>query len=369
MGYEKVLIVQLFSNGDCMYVTAIARQIKYNNPKAHITWAVSAKCKAVLLGNPDIDVVEEVQIPDVSQNEKIFMQVVADAHRKKQAGVYEKIIIPQLLGDNLKYYDGIVSSSLFRSAGCKITVDPSPRIYLSAEEHQAAAAFAQSHQLHTYRQVILFECAPQTNQLSLTDNIILRYAALMVQQESTCVILSAPRAYNFNVPHIIDGNSLSIRETIALTHYCTLLLGCSSGISWGAVSIAAKPIPLVQILSPDAYYFNPLSITLKRWGKSTDNLIELVNFDDEKLKSVFKDIFLKGFSVARRIHSQPVSVQFRLHRGIVHHFLIQGKFAEIITFVKINLSQNGFNLRMMMSIALGFLFFPLQLISDQIKKY
>ncbi|HET9057613.1 MAG TPA: hypothetical protein VFN30_12275 [Chitinophagaceae bacterium] len=365
---QKIALVQLFSNGDCLFATTIARQLKNDHPGCELTWIVSSNCKNMLLNNPDIDVVEEVVIPGAAQNEEVFNRVVKETLEKKTAGIYAKVIVPQLLGTNMQYYDGTVCSSIYRSSGLNINVDTAPVLYLTEIEKEAAKQFALKYSLPGYKNVVLFECAPQTKQLNLTDEIILDYSLRILKEENTCVILSGPRSYNFDHPHIIDGNTLSIRETVALTHYCTLLLGCSSGISWAATSIAAKPLPMVQILAPDAYYFNPLSFTFKKWHKPTGGLIELVHFDNQKLETVFADIFHQGFEAAQEKHNQAVKPQFRLYRGIIHHFLKRGRLAEIATFVSVNLKENGFNISMLKYMLMGLILFPIQLILDQTKK-
>lgn len=368
MSKEKILLIQLFSNGDCLFVTTIAKQIKKNNPDCELTWIVSSRCSSMLLQNPDVDIVEEVEITDVSQNRIVFEQVVKEARIKKQAGVYAQVIVPQLLGTNLKFYNGVVCTSLFKSSGLKIDVDTRPVLILDEKEKTAAKQFAEKHQLQIYKNVVLFECAPQTNQLLLTDELILGYAKQVVKNESTCVILSAPKAYHFQHPQIINGNVLSIRETVALTHYCTLLLGCSSGISWAATSIAAKSLPTVQLLAKNAYYFNPLSLTFFKLKRSADTLIEMIEFDKQKLSEVFEDIFSKGFQQARSKHHQQVQVQFRLYRGIINGFLKEGKCSEIVTFVKINYKEHGFNFQMLKYMLLGIVLFPFQWIMDDMIK-
>lgn len=368
MNKEKILLIQLFSNGDCLFVTTIARQIKIDHPNCELTWVVSSRCKDMLLHNSDVDIIEEVSISDATENENVFEQVVKEAILKKQQGIYSRVIVPQLLGSNMKFYDGVVCTSLYRSSGLTITVDTKPILILTNEEKAKAQQFAQQHNLASYKNVVLFECAPQTNQLSLTDEIILKYSQQIVRNENTCVILSAPKAYNFQQPHIIDGNSLTIRETVALTYYCTLLLGCSSGITWAATSIAAKPLPMVQILAPDAYYFNPLSLTLKKLKRSADHLLELVEFSNEKLSKVFEDVFNKGFIEAKTKHHQQVAVQFKLFRGIIHNFIKKGRFSEIITFVRVNWKEHGFNLSMLKYMLFGFILFPFQVVADKMKK-
>jgi ADP-heptose:LPS heptosyltransferase len=55
---KKILIVHLVSNGDCLYVTAIARQIKIDYPGSHLTWIISNLCSQVLINNEYVDQVE-----------------------------------------------------------------------------------------------------------------------------------------------------------------------------------------------------------------------------------------------------------------------------------------------------------------------
>jgi hypothetical protein len=368
MNKEKILLVQLFSNGDCLFVTTIARQIKINYPDCELTWQVSSKCKSMLLHNPDVDLIEEVEISDATQNRLVFDSVVTDAMLKKQEGIYDRIIIPQLLGSNMKFYDGIVCTSLYRASGLKITVDTKPVLILTDVEKQTAAEFAQKNNLCVYKNIVLFECAPQTNQLLLTDEIILDYCLRIISNKNTCVILSAPKAYNFLQQHILDGNTLSIRETVALTHHCTHLLGCSSGISWAATSNEAKLLPTIQILAPDAYYFNPLSLTFRKLNRSTENLLELIEFNNEKIQIVFKDIFQVGFQEAKEKHHQQVKIQFKLFRGIIHQFLLEGKFSEIVTFVRVNWKEHGFNLSMIKYLLQGFVLFPFQWLMNKANK-
>ncbi len=361
---ENILLIQLFSNGDCLFATTIAKQIKNDYPQCSLTWAVSSKCKSILINNPHVDSILEVDIPDPSQNLSVFENIVNEANEKLKSGVYTHVFVSQLLGDNMANYDSVVCSSILRNYGKPVTVDTTPVLYLTDEEIENANVFALVHKLQNYEHVVLFECAPQTNQIKLTDEIILEYALQILKQNNTCVILSAPKAYSFNHPQIINGNSLSIRETVALTHYCTIVLGCSSGISWAATSTAAKLLPMVQILAKDAYYFNPLSITFKKLGKNTDQFLELLDFDGNKLGNIFSDIFNLGFEYARMQHEQVVKKQFRLHRGIIYNFLKKKKFSSVAKFITINFKENGLNLSMIKYMLLGFILFPFQYLKD-----
>ena len=66
---KKILLVQLFSNGDCLYATAVARQIKSDNPNCELTWAIANFCKDIINLNPFVDKVRIVD--DVAKNDII----------------------------------------------------------------------------------------------------------------------------------------------------------------------------------------------------------------------------------------------------------------------------------------------------------
>jgi hypothetical protein len=365
---EIILLIHLFSNGDCLFATVVARQIKNDFPGCKLVWAISGKCKSIILNNPYVDEIEEVSISNQSENLAFFERFIKESFEKKNRGLYSRIFVSQVLGDNFSKYDGIVCTSIYRCYGRSITVDTTPILSLTEGEKLNAQKFAIENRLSTFKNVVLFECAPQSSQLNLTRPIIQDYCLRILEQGNTCVILSAPTPYQFEHPNIIDGNTLSIRETVGLTHFCTLLLGCSSGISWAATSTAAHPLPMIQILEKDAYYFNPMSITFEKLQKSTEGLIELIDFDSEKLRVVFKDIFNRGFEEARRQHNQKVTKQFRLYRGIIHHFLRRGKFSLIADFLSVNFKANGLNLQMIKYMFYGLLLFPFQVVKNLMQK-
>jgi hypothetical protein len=368
MNRERILLIHLFSNGDCLFATTVAKQIKNDYPNCILSWAISSKCKNIIANNPDVDEIVEIEIPNAADNAKVFKATIQEAEIKKKQGYYLQVFVSQVLEDNFVYYDGTVCTSIYKCFGRPITVDTTPVLCLTEQENNNAAVFALTHKLAAYKNVVLFECAPQSNQLNLTDEIIYQYCIAILQQADTCIILSAPQKYGFDHPCIIDGNSLSIRETVALTHFCTILLGCSSGITWATTSNAAKKIPTVQILTRDTYIFNPLSITFKRLNQSTDKLIELVNFNADKLGLCFKDVFSKGFDHARVHYNEPVKKQFKLHRGIISKFLTEGKFSLAAKFISINIKENGFDMQMIKFIGVGIVLSPFQFIKQLMYK-
>ena len=59
---KNIALVHLASNGDILYATAIARQIKeIDFPNCNLTWVVSSSGKKILENNPYVD--EIIEIP------------------------------------------------------------------------------------------------------------------------------------------------------------------------------------------------------------------------------------------------------------------------------------------------------------------
>ena len=67
MTTKKIILVQLYSNGDCLYATAIARQIKQDFPGCHLTWAIASFCKSIIFNNPFVD--EILEVDSVAKND------------------------------------------------------------------------------------------------------------------------------------------------------------------------------------------------------------------------------------------------------------------------------------------------------------
>src|SRR5258708_9802759 len=119
---KRILMIHLFSNGDCLYATTIAMQIKNDFPGCHLTWAISSACKKIIFNNPYVDDTLEILIPDSSKNEKVFNEVIHNAEKKKRNGELDKIFVTQILGDNFSKYDSCVVTSIYRCYGEPITV-------------------------------------------------------------------------------------------------------------------------------------------------------------------------------------------------------------------------------------------------------
>ena len=72
MKTKRYFIFQFAAYGDCLYATTIAKQIKNDEPDCHITWGISTKFKSILIGNPNVDEVLELDIDPKNANSNDF---------------------------------------------------------------------------------------------------------------------------------------------------------------------------------------------------------------------------------------------------------------------------------------------------------
>ncbi len=360
MSSTNILLLHLFSNGDCLFATTIAKQIKFDYPNSHLTWMIASNCKSMILNNPYVDEIIEVDISVYNDKELIFNQCLKSAQSQKEEGIYDHIFVSQIIGDTFSNYDSCVRTSIYRCYGKPITVSPKPVLILNDEEKDKALNFFTSNELHQYKNVILFECAPMSGQVIFTVDFIKSFASQIVKSGDTAIILSSAKKIPVDINGVFDGSILTIRETVALSEHCTLLLGCSSGITWATTSIESRQIPMVQLLDPNAYIYNPPSIGFSKVGESTEVIIELYRYDLDLLIKCTKHIFENSFQDAKKVYNQKAKSNFRIFRGITHTFIKRKKYKLLKQFILMNLNENGFNLKMIKMIAIGILFYPVQ---------
>jgi ADP-heptose:LPS heptosyltransferase len=254
MARKKILLVHLVSNGDCLMATTVARQIKSDFPGCHLTWAISYKCKQAIENNPFVDSIWSVEYAaNESPVDAVWYRTKQDAERRKAAGEFDEVYYTQIFPENVGNFDGTTRTTIFRSYPRPISVPVQPTLRLYDHEIERVRGFAARQALDTYRKVVLFECAPGSSQSSLSPEIAIRVATrVLTDHQDAAFIISSHLSFSSPAPNIIDGSSLSFRENAELSKYCTLLLGCSSGITWLLTSTAAKTIPTIQFLGGPA---------------------------------------------------------------------------------------------------------------------
>ncbi|GAA4464552.1 hypothetical protein GCM10023093_15100 [Nemorincola caseinilytica] len=365
---KKILLLHLHSNGDCLYATAIARQIKHDHPGCRLTWVVATWAKSVLENNPYID--EIVEVPDVNKNTntRIHREQLRAALAKKAAGEYDEVFSTQLIDDNIAYYDGTIRSGILRAYGRPITQGVQPVLRLREAEIATTAAFAERHKLAEYRNVILFEFAPQSGQLAITTDMALNIARQIVENPGTCIILSSANRIDAGDARIIDGSVLTLRETAALSHYCTLLIGCSSGISWITTSDAGKMLPMLQILDAYMPWVNPITRDFERCGMPDDEVLEIYDNDPAFIVRCAGEILNGDIREVKKKYQKPLPLHFIGTSRNIYNMLCFLQFGAIAKHIRINVSVWGWHPLLVRAIVWGFVSAPFKLVRNVVVK-
>jgi hypothetical protein len=247
---KKYLIIQLGHFGDCLYVTTIAKQIKNDFPGSHITWAIAPRYRSILYLNPDIDKIWEIETKMTDPCNPDWQPFLANIEERKAKGEFDEVIFPQILPLNLSKCTGTIRGSLLNAYPGNITVPVSPVLQLTREEIENVKKFAEQNRLNQYKHVVLFECVPNSGQSVIDIDFALRVAGSVTQKNKDVLfIISSLKTLNTGNNQIIDASTVSFRENAELSRYCTLLAGCSSGITWVSTSEWAKKIPVIQFLN------------------------------------------------------------------------------------------------------------------------
>jgi hypothetical protein len=363
---KRILLVQLFSNGDCLYATAVARQIKQDFPGCHLTWAIAGFCKNIIDNNPYVD---EIRVTDeVSKNDvAAFRKFKKKIRKEKKDGQWDEVFITHNMDKNQALYDGTIRGMIFRAYPKPITVPVQPILILTEQEKQNVKRFAEEKKLSTFKNIILWEFAPQSGQSVLNFDFVLETAKRITEIPDTCVILSSAQSFA-STEKIFDASVLSVRENAALTHYCHLLIGCSSGITWINTSTAAKQLPMLQLLDPNAFFLNAPSVDFKRYGVSTSGLIELTQFDGKKIYACVRAILTDGFETARQKFNEELPIQFYTTRKIVYNLLCYLQFKSIVKHYRIITSVYGRQREFLKQFYLAILTFPFRLVRNVWRK-
>jgi len=362
----RILLVQLFSNGDCLYATAVARQIKQDFENCHLTWAISPSCRSMIDNNPYVD--EVMEITTVPKNsEAAFNRFIKDLKARKKKGEWDKIIVTHIMGANQANYDGCIRSAVFRGYRFPLTVAIQPILRLREDEFRSIRSFVTEHRLVEYRHVILFEFAPLSGQSLITREQAIDMAQQLAASGNVAVILSSAQRIAHANPAIIDGSTLTMRETAGLTHHCSLLLGCSSGLTWLSTADCANLLPMVQLLNPDTPWLNSVARDFKRFGLNASGVIELhENAAAKKMECI--QLAMIDFEGARKKYHRDIPMNFHTSTDIVYNLLCYFRFGAIVKHVRINRQVHGIRPDLYLNVLNGFLVLIPRLISNLFRK-
>jgi hypothetical protein len=310
-GRKKILLGQLGRRGDCLFATTVARQIKHDYPDSHLTWAISTMCRSVIEGNPHVD-----QIWEISQNPnenpiEVWNQFLAEVAIRENSGEFDEIFLTQVPPGNFHNYDGTSRSSLFRGYPRPITVPIEPVVRLSETEVTNVKNFIELNSISSNDKVILFECASTSGQSFVTPEFALATARIVGKSlPDIKFILASNLRLDNKTQNVIDGSTLSFMENAELTKYCTLLLGCSSGISWLATSDWANPLPKIQLLSKSTHMYASMMHDAKYFGLPTEQIMEMQDCTPELLGECIVMCLRKSFAAAKSKYHLDIPINY-----------------------------------------------------------
>lgn len=340
---KKILLGQLGAHGDCLFATAVARQIKTDFPDCHLTWAIGSAYRSVIYGNPFVDEVWEIPIANHQELWDKWVWFEKEAFLRKESGDFDEVFLTQIPPNNFKNFDGTVRSSIFRGYPKKITESVAPVIHLSPDEVENVRRFAETHGFAEKKHIILFECSSASDQSFVTPEFAVAVAQMLVSRVAdVCVVLSSNVSMPVISMNIIDGSKLSFRENAELTKYCSLVVGCSSGISWLCTSDWAKQLPMLQLLKKDKSVYASFIHDYEYRGLPTDLLIEMTDCSADKVANCLVTIFNEGFSHAKLIFNEDIPLRFKFYIDAIFNFLIvQGKYNEAYISLKYTIKRYG----------------------------
>jgi hypothetical protein len=213
-----------------------------------------------------------------------------------------------------------------------MTVPVQPVVRLSAEEVKTVANFAKSNNFTAQDTVILFECSSTSGQSFVTVDFALEAAKHVLSYHADVkFVLTSDKKVLSPSSNIIDASVLGFKENAELTKYCSLLVGCSSGISWLATSDWAKKLPTIQLLSSKTHMFASMIQDAKYFGLPIDHIIEMQNCTPQHLAECIVGCLKNSFAETKKIYHVDAPVKFDFYfQGIYSVFLKKMDIANAV---------------------------------------
>jgi hypothetical protein len=104
-----------------------------------------------------------------------------------------------------------------------------------------------------------------------------------------------------------------------------------------------------------------------RYGLDKGKVTELLHFDQDRVVSCMRAA-LADFAQARQQYHEEPPLRFNTTRDIVYNLLCYLSFRAIATHIAVNVRTYGHRWPFYREVAMGFIIFPVRLISNRIKK-
>jgi hypothetical protein len=340
---RRILLGHLAARGDCLYATAIARQIKVDYPGCILTWGISSMCRDILRGNPDVDEIWEFPMQNHREMISAWQAFEMEAVNRYQQGDFDEVFLTQISPNNFHNFDGTVRSSIFRAYPRPITVSITPVLNLFSEEIEEVNKFVKTHHLSHRKNVILFECSSNSGQSFVNPDYALEVAKkLLIKLPDSSVILASHIPIESNDERIISSSRLSFRSHAELSKHCHLLVGCSSGISWLCTSNWAKPLPKIQVLSASTSVYASMVHDFDYCGLPTDHIVEMTDCSVEQLADCIYLALVQDITAARLKYHQKIELEFTFYLSLIRDFLLKtGEYEKVFLSLLNTINRYG----------------------------
>lgn len=286
------------------------------------------------LNNPDISEVVTYDIKkepgDVvwARNEEKLKQDLAVGH-------IDKLVSPQIIGDNEHYYTGTIRSTILGQYPGKLTIGYKPFLYMTEEEKTRVDDFAKTSKLSSYNKVVLFECMPLSGQVPMNPDKALRFCEQMIASgiEDVCFILTSGQKIQSTYAQIVDASVLSIRENYELLKRVDLIIGCSSGISWMSFAHGIEPKPMFQLMDNQSFYFNSFHRDCRILKEDSSKIAESLYKSDEQVFADIKD-FVLNTNAFLKSHQKEIPDRSRTIYSLCRRHLVAGRFKNVFYILK-----------------------------------
>ena len=321
---KRILLGQLGLNGDCLHATTLARQIKHDYPNCHLTWAISSMCRSMIEGNPFVDEIWEIPARNWQEIVAAWYGLEKEVQVRLSRGEFDEVFLTQVSPNNYQNYDGTTKASLFRGYPKPITVPIQNILRLGNDEIERVRNFAEQHNLLKRSHVILFEYTGSSSQSFVKPEYALSVAQRLLSRLPDCsIILSSHLKITTGDTRIIDGSVLTLRENAELTKYCSLLIGCSSGVTQIVLTDWAKPLPMIQLLLASTSVYASIAHDLEYGQQSSEQVLEMTDCPIEQVVECAYTALIQGFYEARCRFNQRISLNFDFYFTLVRQALLQ----------------------------------------------
>lgn len=329
----KAALVQLDANGDCLYATTLARQIKEDHPGCHLTWWISSRCRNLLQYNPHVDEVVSIDLADwANASRDISWNLAKTEIMRRQAGSepYDRVWMPQVYPDNFRHFDGTVRPSQFRGYDRPVTVPVDPVICLTDEERERVALFAAAHRLDQKDHVVLFECSSNSSQSHVTPDFAKEVAARAgpAGLDATFVLSTMLPLGGDLGDNVVPAWGLTMRENLALLDHCSHFIGCGSGLTVIATCDQARKVPNLQILDSTKSVLASFFHDFQYWNKPTDRFIEMPDATPAEVVECLRREISQGLPAAAGEFHRPCPVTFDFVRTITDYLIVRGNYLD-----------------------------------------